>query len=158
MASDERSSLRALDALYRCDGDPGSTEWVKWAVENRSRFNGQFGDLETRRDGARAILRLQPNLALGNVSGSLHGGAVMSFIDIAMFLGCHVLGRWTATKGGQTVDCNVQFVGAADLERPVDAIVELTRETGRFLFVRGTLEQGGDMISSFMGILRKPAS
>ena len=157
MTGDERSNLRADDALYHCDGDPGSTIWVRWAVENRSRFNGQFGDLLTRRDGERAILRMQPHLGLGNVSGNMHGGAVMTFIDLAMFLGCSVQGTWSTARGGQTVDCNVQFVGGADLERPLDAIVEITRETGRFLFVRGTLEQGGDMVSSFMGILRKPA-
>jgi len=158
MSADERSSLRADDALYRCHGDPDSTDWVRWAVENRSRFNGQFGDLLTRRDGDRAILRLQPHMALGNVAGTVHGGAVMTFIDIAMFLGGMVLGHWSTARGGLTVDCNVQFVGGADLGRPLDAIVEVTRETGRFLFVRGTVEQGGDMISSFMGILRKPAA
>ena len=90
MVSDVRSNLRAEDALFLCHGDPGSTEWVRWAAEVKSRFNGQF-------------------------------------------------------------------VGGADLERPIDATVELTRQTGRFLFVRGTLEQAGDMVSSFMGILRKPS-
>ncbi len=157
MVSDVRSNLRAEDALYLCQGDPGSTEWVRWAAENKSRFNGQFGDLLTRRDGDRAILRMQPHMGLSNVSGNMHGGAVMTFIDLAMFLGCSVLGGWPSTSGGQTVDCNVQFVGGADLERPIDATVEITRQTGRFLFVRGTLEQAGDMISSFMGILRKPS-
>jgi len=156
--ADQSTSIRATDALYRCHGDPGSADWVSWSVENRSRFNGQFGDLRTRREGNRAIIRLQPYIGLGNVSGNMHGGAVMTFIDIAMILGCNILGCWPAVAGGLTVDCNVQFTGGADLERPVDAIVEITRETGRFLFVRGTIVQGEDMISSFMGILRKPSA
>jgi uncharacterized protein (TIGR00369 family) len=157
VTANDRSSLRANDALYRCHGDPGSSEWVSWAVENRSRFNGQFGDLQTRRDGDRGVVRLQPHQKLANVAGSIHGGAVMTFIDLAMFIGTKALGHWTTGAGALTVDCHVQFVGAADLDRPLDAIVEVTRETGRFLFVRGTVEQGGDMISSFMGILRKPS-
>jgi acyl-coenzyme A thioesterase PaaI-like protein len=154
---EERSQPRATDALYRCHGDPGSSDWVRWSVDNRSRFNGQFGDLLSRRDGNTAIIRLQPHIGLGNVAGSIHGGAVMTFVDIAMFLGTKVLGRWSAASGGLTVDCNVQFVGGADLERPVDALVQITRETGRFMFVRGTVEQADDMISSFLGILRKPS-
>lgn len=158
MSSDDRSNLRAEDALYRCDGDPHGSDWVRWSAANKTLFNGQYGDLLTKRDGERAILRMQPHLGLSNVSGNLHGGAVMGFIDLAMFLGCIVLGSWSSARGGQTVDCNVQFVGGADLERPVDAIIEITRETGRFLFVRGTLEQAGDTVSSFMGILRKPSS
>jgi acyl-coenzyme A thioesterase PaaI-like protein len=156
VTDNERSKLRADDALYRCHGDPGSTDWVSWRTENKSRFNGQFGDLQTRRDGDRGIVRMQPHQRLGNVSGSVHGGAVMTFVDLAMFIGTKVLGHWTTGAGALTVDCHVQFVGGADLERPVDAIVELTRETGRFLFVRGTVEQAGDMVASFVGILRKP--
>lgn len=157
MPADERSQLRADDALYVCHGDPGSSDWVSWRTVNKSLFNGQFGDLLTRLDGDRGIVRLEPHRKLSNVAGSIHGGAVMGFIDLAMFIGTKVLGRWTTGAGALTVDCHVQFVGAADLERPVDAIVEITRETGRFLFVRGTIEQGDDMISSFMGILRKPS-
>jgi acyl-coenzyme A thioesterase PaaI-like protein len=72
-----------------------------------------------------------------------------------MFIGARALGRG-AGRAAVTLDCNVQFVGPADLDRPLDAIVEVTRETGRLLFLRGTVEQGDDMIASYVGILRKP--
>ena len=156
MSRETRKAERAEDALYRCQGDVASEEWVRWSVDDRSIFNGQFGDFVTRRDGSRAIVRLQPHAALGNYAGALHGGAVMTFIDLAMFLGMSILGHWSSAAFGMTVDCNVQFVGAADLERPVDAAVELTRETGQFLFVRGTVDQAGDIVAAFMGMLRKP--
>lgn len=155
MAADKGSSLSASDAVYRCEDDPGSTGWVRWTVENKSRFNGQFGDLLTRRVGDSAIVRMQPHHGLGNIAGHVHGGAVMTFVDMAMFIGCNVLERWSTAVGGLTVDCNVQFVGGADLTRPIDVLVEITRETGQFLFVRGTVQQQGDMIASFMGLLRK---
>ena len=155
MTADERSDPGGYTALYECDADPVSSDWVTWRIEDKSRFNAQFGDLQTRRDGDSAVVRMQPHYALGNMSGRVHGGAVMTFIDMAMFIGAQVLGV-TAAARGLTVDLDVQFVGGADLDRPVDATVQITRETGRLLFVRGTVEQGGDMAASFMGILRKP--
>ncbi|RYG93665.1 MAG: PaaI family thioesterase [Alphaproteobacteria bacterium] len=155
VSADERSKPGSPEAaLYRCDGEITSSTWVNWRIEDSSRFNGQFGELQTRCDGDRAIVRFRPHFGLGNIAGNVHGGAVMTMIDMAMFIGAQVLGLDSAARG-LTVDCNVQFVGGADLERPVDAVVQITRETGRFLFVRGTVEQGGDMIASYIGILRK---
>lgn len=155
MAADKWSHLWATDTLYFCDGDPGSTDWVRWHCKDKSRFNGPFGDLLTRRQDNIAIVRLQPHLGLGNVAGRVHGGAVMTFIDMAMFIGARALGV-PLEPGGLTVDLNVQFIDGADLERPLDALIQVSRETGRLVFMRGTLEQGGDMISTFLGILRKP--
>lgn len=130
---------------------------MSWRAADKSRFNGQFGDLQTRRDVDTVIVRCQPHHGLGNNTGKIHGGAVMTFIDIAMFIGARALGVDSAPTG-LTVDCNVQFAGAADLDRPIDALVQITRETGRLLFVRGTVEQAGDMIASYIGILRKPSA
>ncbi len=154
MTADERPNPGADAALYRCDGDPVSSSWVSWRTGNKARVNAQFGDLQTRRDGDSAIVRFQPHYALGNIAGNVHGGAVMTFVDMAMFIGAQVLGINSAARG-LTVDLNVQFVGGADIERPVDATVLITRETGRFLFLRGTVDQAGDMIASYIGILRK---
>ena len=78
----------------------------------------------------------------------------MTCVDVAMFVGAKTLGV-DAVANGLTVDLHVQFVGGADLERPVDAVVRITRETGRLLFVQGTVEQAEQMIASFIGILRK---
>ena len=156
MPADQRSDPgRVIDALHRCEGDPGSSTWVNWHIEDKSRFTGQFGALQTRRDGDVAIVRMQPHFGLGNAAGNMHGGAVMTFIDMAAFIGARVLGIGSE-PGGLTVDLNVQFTGSADLQRPVDAMVQITRETGGFLFIRGTIEQAGDMISGFIGLLRKP--
>ena len=113
---------------------------------------------------ARAELRHAPREFVSRRGGRNarreHGGARNHrFPDvIGQYLtehGAQVLGV-TAAARGLTVELDVQVVGGADLDRPVDATVQITRETGRFLFVRGTVEQGGDMAASFMGILRKP--
>ena len=144
-------------SLYRCQGDPGSAAWVSWNIENKTRFNGQFGELLTRRDGDRAVVRMHPHPGLANVTNNLHGGAVMTFIDIALVVGARVLGVQSAPEG-VTVDLNVQFVAGADIANPVDTILQITRETGRLLFLRGTAEQAGAAVASFIGIVRKPPS
>ena len=141
-------------ALYEPDGDPQGAAWVTWRLVRTQVFNEAFRDLQTLRDGDRATVRMQPHAGMGNISGNLHGGAIMTLVDVAMFLGAQALGCRSALHG-VTVDCNVQFVGGADLQRPVDVVVEISRETGQFLFMRGLVEQGGGAIASFMGMLKK---
>ncbi len=155
--SSEQAAGNGIDEPFylQCEGDPLSSGWVRWTLEDRSRFNGQFGDLLTRRDGDLAIVRMQPHLGLANLSGGLHGGAIMAFLDVAMFVGARVLGI-AESMGAATIDLNVQFVRAANIEQPVDVRVALTRETGRFMFVRGTIEQADEIVSTFVSLLRKP--
>jgi acyl-coenzyme A thioesterase PaaI-like protein len=54
-----------------------------------------------------------------------------------------------------TVELSTQFVDGGDPERPLDAIAEITRETGSLVFIRGTVEQEEDVIAGFSGIVRK---
>ena len=51
-----------------------------------------------------------------------------------------------------------QFVGAGRVGEPMDALVELVRETGRLIFLRGLVVQGeGDshIVLTFAGTIRK---
>lgn len=153
LSSDDASGA-ARARFYQCEADPRSASWVRWTVGDRSRFNGQFGVLLSRLDGDTAIVRLQPHHGLANIFDNVHGGAIMGFIDVAMFVGAAVLGIADA-HGGLTVDMNVQFVRGADVGQPLDMKMVLTRETKRLLFVRGTAEQADAIVSSFAAILRK---
>ncbi|MBU0823634.1 MAG: PaaI family thioesterase, partial [Alphaproteobacteria bacterium] len=57
-----------------------------------------------------------------------------------------------------TLDLSTQFVGAGRVGEPLDAVVELVRETGRLIFLRGLVVQGeGDshIVLSFAGTIRK---
>ena len=64
--------------------------------------------------------------------------------------------------GAVTLDLSAQFIGGAQIGVPVEAHVELLRETNRMLFLRGLIvQQGEPTIASFTGTLRKstpPAS
>ena len=54
-----------------------------------------------------------------------------------------------------TLELSTQFVGAGDKTRPLDAMTELVRETGKLAFVRGEVVQDDDTVAAYSGILRK---
>ena len=55
-----------------------------------------------------------------------------------------------------TLDLSVQFIGAGVIGEALDAEVELLKETGRLLFMRGLVVQGENRIAAFSGTIRKP--
>ena len=58
--------------------------------------------------------------------------------------------------GAGTVDLSAQFIGAGSWGEPLEARIELLRETGRMLFLRGlVVQEGQPTIASFTGTLRK---
>jgi acyl-coenzyme A thioesterase PaaI-like protein len=54
-----------------------------------------------------------------------------------------------------TLDLSVQFIGAGALDAPIEAEVELLRETGRLIFLRGLIVQAEQRVASFSGTVRK---
>jgi acyl-coenzyme A thioesterase PaaI-like protein len=56
-----------------------------------------------------------------------------------------------------TLDLSVQFIGAGVVGEPMDAEVELLKETGRLLFMRGLVLQGETRVAAFSGTIRKPS-
>lgn len=147
--------MGADPALYSFGPHPDLPGWLLWRVDDVDRFNHVLGELAIQcRDDGRVLLRLQPQQRLSNLVGGMHGGALMTFIDVALFVGPMARGD-KAAIGGATIDLSTQFAGAVDLAEPLDLILEIVRETGRLRFLRGTVEQGEAMVASFMGTVRK---
>lgn len=146
----------AIDpALYSFGPHPDLPGWSLWRVNDAARFNTLLGDLAIHcAEDGRIHMRMQSGQHLSNLVDGLHGGALLSFIDVALFIGPMARGDEGAL-GGATIDLSTQFVAPADLVRPLDLILEVVRETGRMRFLRGIVEQGGDMIASFIGTVRK---
>jgi uncharacterized protein (TIGR00369 family) len=94
-----------------------------------------------------------PGLGQSNYGDVVHGGAVMTFIDIALYAGGKMAG--IADVRAVTLDCAVQFVSPGKLDIPLDANVELMRETRRLAFLRGTVEQEAGIVAAFSATLRK---
>jgi acyl-coenzyme A thioesterase PaaI-like protein len=57
-----------------------------------------------------------------------------------------------------TLDMSIQFITGGAISVATEAHVELLRETGRLLFLRGVVVQDDVMVASFLGTIRKPST
>lgn len=104
-----------------------------------------------------ARVRMTPARHHSNLSDHIHGGALLGFVDVALFAaarGYGVIGAGAAV----TLDLSVQFVAAGSIGEAIEARVELLRETGRLVFLRGLVVQSEATIASFGATIRKSAS
>ncbi|HYI06881.1 MAG TPA: PaaI family thioesterase, partial [Reyranella sp.] len=138
--------------------DPDNPGWYSWGEFPRGSFAAATGRLLFKPTGEGcAICRMQPTEAHLNMGGSIHGGAVMSFIDMALFAG----GRCAGMDEGHyvTLDCSVHFIGRGRIGVPLDARIRLVKQTaGGHVFLIGTCEQDGEPTHSFTGTLKRVKS
>jgi len=150
-----------VDQAFQYKPAPDNPGWFTWDLVDPTRFNGQtMGPLltriEDRADGGKASrLRMLPKRRHSNVLDSVHGGVTLALIDIAMFAAMRTLLGGDA-EGSVTLDLSNQFIGAGRIGEPLDAVVEVLRETGRMVFLRGMVVQGDNTVAAFNGTIRKP--
>jgi acyl-coenzyme A thioesterase PaaI-like protein len=118
-------------------------------------FNGSFGPIQSRVEGAMARVRVATGPARANVMGALHGGFLLSFLDQAVFVGPSALGRLAMPDWAVTLNFATQFVGPGRADIPLDCMVEIVGETGKLLFLRGQMEQEGRAVLTYQATLRK---
>ena len=87
-----------------------------------------------------------------NGLGYLHGGFIMSFIDMAMFA---FIFQQLENSAAVTLSCATDFLSAGIVGKPIEASGEILKETGKMLFVRGLVTQEGEKIASFTSTMRK---
>ena len=134
--------------------DEENPGWSSWGEFPRGSFAAATGKLLFKPDGpGRAVCRIVPTDTHMNMGGSIHGGAVMSFIDMAMFAG----GRCAGMNEGHyvTLDLTTHFIARGKPGEPLDAHVELIRQTRSLVFMQGVVRQGGDPCYSFTGTLKR---
>jgi acyl-coenzyme A thioesterase PaaI-like protein len=119
---------------FNADPDPENPGWFHWRISDERRFNAQV---------------------MGKMIVRLHGGTILSLIDVGIFGGSRMFGLIEAGTA-VTLDLSVQFLGAGKGDVPLDAVSELLKETRRLLFLRGIVEQAGEMVAAFSGTIRKP--
>jgi acyl-coenzyme A thioesterase PaaI-like protein len=144
------------DEMFEDGPDPGNPGWHHWNLKDQTLFNGAvMGKLITRVDeDGKAQLRMFPERRHFNLQGVIHGAITLSLIDIALFVTMHRIGTGNAGPS-VTLELSTQFVGTGDGERPLDAVTEIVRETGKPVFIRGMVVQDEDTVASFSGIVRK---
>jgi acyl-coenzyme A thioesterase PaaI-like protein len=139
--------------------------WTGWNLKDESLFNAFLQPLSVRREAytadgrAVARVRMVPRRKHANLGINVHGGTTLAFMDVALFAAGHQFGMLDAGPA-VTIDLASQFVGAGRIDEPMDAVVEMVRETGRMAFMRGLIVQGEgdrDIVASFTGTIRKPS-
>jgi uncharacterized protein (TIGR00369 family) len=134
--------------------DPDHPGWYSWDIPQNGRFHESIGPLIVRGEGeGRGRCRMLVEDRHLNLGGAMHGGAVLTFIDMALYVAGYAAGADTAHA--VTLDCAVQFVAPARAGAALDAEVELIRETGRLAFFRGLVVQGEAKVAAFNATLRK---
>ncbi|MBX3563229.1 MAG: PaaI family thioesterase [Sphingomonas sp.] len=151
-------SNRADGHRFVFEDDPDLPGWKRWSLTDTTRFNSIFGPLSVLVEDGIARVRFSPKQMHSNLRGDVHGGALLGFMDMALFAAGRAFGVLTAGTAA-TLDLSAQFIAGAPVPTgAVEARVELLRETRRFLFLRGLIVQEGATIASFSGTIRKPAS
>ncbi len=135
--------------------DPDHPGWYSWGDFPRGSFASRTGRLLFKPDGpGRALCRMFPDDSHLNMGGSIHGGAVMSFIDMSLFAG----GRCAGMAEGHyvTLDCATRFIARGRIGVPLDAHVRLVRQTrGGLVFLAGECVQEGEPCYDFSGTLKR---
>jgi uncharacterized protein (TIGR00369 family) len=143
-----------MHPLIRYGPDPDHPGWWTWDLPDENRYNATIGKLLVRGEGeGRARCRTFPDVRQSNLGNVVHGGAILTFIDMAMFAGGHAAGA--SDIGAVTLDLSAQFLSPAELGRPLDSTVELLRETKRLAFMRGLVVQEERTVAAWSGTLRK---
>ena len=134
--------------------DPDHPGWLSWGDFPRGSFAAATGRLLFKPDGpGRAVVRIFPDESHMNMGGSIHGGAVMSFIDMSMFAGGLCAGMERAHY--VTLDLTTHFLARGQPGQPLDCHVELVRQTRGHAFLQGVVRQGGEACYSFSGTLKR---
>ncbi|MDB5680977.1 MAG: phenylacetic acid degradation protein [Sphingomonas bacterium] len=141
--------------LFNYDDDPDAPGWKRWQFRDPTRFNSFLEPLQVRLEGDIARVRMMPGLQHSNMRDNVHGGALLGFMDVALFAASRAFGVLSA-GGAVTLDLSAQFIGGGVIGEPLEARIELLRETSRMLFLRGLIvQENTPTIASFTGTLRK---
>ena len=142
--------------LIRHEPDPDHPGWWSWDIADDTRFHATIGKLLVRADGAgRATCRMFPEERHANLGNMVHGGAILTFVDMALFAAGRLAGA--DVMRAVTLDCHVNFLSPGRIGVPLDAELELLRETRRLAIMQGKVVQDGELVAAFSGTLRKAA-
>lgn len=137
--------------------DPDLPGWDRWTINDPTRFNSVFGALAVKVENGIARVRFVPEHVHSNLRGQVHGGALLGFLDMAIFAAARSFG--VISGPASTLDLSTQFIAGAPIEDgAIEAHVELLRETGQLIFQRGLIVQGETTVVSFTATIRKPAA
>lgn len=116
-------------------------------------FTAQIGEAWVRmRDGRPEVCVMSAEDAANDYGVMLHGGALMTFADMAFGVG-------VARSGGDgpivTVELKLHFVASARPGALLTCAPEVVRKTSSLVFVRGLILADGATVASADGIFKR---
>ena len=125
--------------------------WLTWDLKGT--FDQTVGPFYFRieEDGrARSAFRAEPHHM--NAGGRMHGGALMTFADIALFQTAY---NEMEGRKGVTIQLESNFIDGAYVGELVEATGEVVRAGGSLVFVRGQITASGRTLMTYSGIIRR---
>lgn len=129
--------------------------WKDWLhFEPSDAFEDYTGPFHCRPDGddGALVCGFIPEPKNTNTGGSVHGGALMTFADYALFM---IAGGIDYDLHGVTVTMNCEFVGAAQPGRLLTARGEVVRAGFSMIFARGIIDDAGRAVLAFSGTIKR---
>lgn len=130
--------------------DPDALAATGWNVVPTRVFSAAIGTCWSRSEAGRHTLGFiaGPEQANDHI-GTVHGGALMTFADIALGFGVvHLLGAPHCA----TAQLQLQFVAAARIGDFVTCEAEVIRQTRQLIFMRGLIRANDRTVASAEGI------
>ncbi|HCK85406.1 MAG TPA: thioesterase [Hyphomonadaceae bacterium] len=128
--------------------------WTTWS-KGADPYETAIGPFCFRVEAGKVRCAFQPRRDHLNNSGAIHGGALMSFADFALFAIAH---NALAGASAVTITCNCEFLSAGGLDRMVEAEGEVLRAGRSLIFARGLIRQNEIPLLAFSGTLKKIVS
>ncbi len=124
--------------------------WMQWGDDPFELLAGPF--FCRRSEDGRMVSAFRAEAKHMNGGGFMHGGALMTFADYALFcIGADALKDiWSVTAS-----LSGEFLDAASEGDFIEAAGEVTRAGGSLVFIRGTVSTGGRPLLTFSGIVKK---
>ena len=98
--------------------DPDHPGWKRWELRDPTRFNAFLGPILTRVEDGKALVRMVPGRAHSNLRDSTHGGALLGFMDVALFAAARSFGVISA-GGAVSLGLSGPFIGPRPIRPPV---------------------------------------
>lgn len=128
-------------------------EWAGWRIWSSDAYELLSGPFYSRRTPDRGqVCAFRAEAKHMNGGGFMHGGALMTFADYALFC---IADQELQGTGSVTASMNCEFIDAARVGDLVEATGEVVRAGRSLVFIRGMITTAGRPLLNFSAIVKK---